>query len=1107
MANMLDSNNQHLLLEKTDNTNNSFIANINKLAAKLNIIIEAVGLFDENVIPILEEIAELDLNSAIEDLEKGSYLGNRKIDINLLYNMTDIDVNTDEATATATETWTDPTKTVMYSGATALFKDGTSIYIPFMFDESPVNISTHADLLLQLNANQEFLEKLNNTLIASFAHPVVGEILRIYDVDGVASNLDRLTLHAVTGSFKEANTAYYWTKSTSALQTLAMRVGDINMIGSNIESFIALANNVIQLVDLQKRIPELVDTYTDGVANGNVTLYNNLTKLIALHTNLSVLRVLHTNINKIIRVEGNINLIQEVSDNIVPNLTAILSSYTHAIEAKNAANTAKEYRDSASTSAATALAKANEIKNVTVGSTTTAVAGSSASVVYDTNSGKFHFVIPQGAKGDKGDAFTINARGTTEQKSLYDNEVAGFSFFDLNTSKLYFKLTNVSGNWSDGIQFGKGDPGEDGAAGVGISSITFTSTTDSSGNPGQPDAVDTYSINYTDGSTTTFTVANGNSFNLSDSTSKVYVSKQGSNLNSGLSIENPKATIASAITAASTLLASTPRAVVEVMDAERYQENITIPQNIMVRGSDATLEGTVVLNNNSYFDMYAHYASVNNSVMVSKVGNSHSYYKVVIQDAKGTLDSLTGCTNLRSNTTGGTLFAQIELQKVAHVGVKEKTAAGVGHIHVRIKDMYLAADNAIGIHGSGAASDIVGTVDHILMSGSLSNTTGIVFSSTSGSLNITSNKIAATIAYKITSGNVKISCPDITGTTSGNASIALTTGNLSDSLNLNSSTTPASSKAVKTVNDKLTTTQTKLQEANDKLTTTQTKLQEAIDNTSPATTTSRGIGRVATSNDLVDGATITNGPAFLAAGVHTSVAAAAGKIPVTDADGSVNNLCGARYATCSTAAATAAKIANIANFRLVKGARVFVTFANTNTAAGPLTLNINRTGAKAIYNELGAVSASNPAAFPAGVPIEFIYNSTNWTYRKYQDEFAKVSGGAPMYTCRAWVNFNGTGSVAINKSGNVSSITDRGTGYYDVNFTVPMPHAFFVVSGTASKHDTTNDGNNNVSANGYSNGSGGLNDANTTSKTTILTVVPSAPSKVDCNVVAVTVTC
>jgi hypothetical protein len=43
--------------------------------------------------------------------------------------------------------------------------------------------------------------------------------------------------------------------------------------------------------------------------------------------------------------------------------------------------------------------------------------------------------------------------------------------------------------------------------------------------------------------------------------------------------------------------------------------------------------------------------------------------------------------------------------------------------------------------------------------------------------------------------------------------------------------------------------------------------------------------------------------------------------------------------------------------------------------------------------------------------------------------------------CKAWVNFNGTGTVAINGSFNVSSITDNGTGDYTVNFTTAMPNA------------------------------------------------------------------
>lgn len=50
---------------------------------------------------------------------------------------------------------------------------------------------------------------------------------------------------------------------------------------------------------------------------------------------------------------------------------------------------------------------------------------------------------------------------------------------------------------------------------------------------------------------------------------------------------------------------------------------------------------------------------------------------------------------------------------------------------------------------------------------------------------------------------------------------------------------------------------------------------------------------------------------------------------------------------------------------------------------------------------------------------------------------------AVAYGCRAWVNFNGTGTVAVRASGNVSSLTDNGTGDYTVNFTTAMPDTNF----------------------------------------------------------------
>lgn len=57
---------------------------------------------------------------------------------------------------------------------------------------------------------------------------------------------------------------------------------------------------------------------------------------------------------------------------------------------------------------------------------------------------------------------------------------------------------------------------------------------------------------------------------------------------------------------------------------------------------------------------------------------------------------------------------------------------------------------------------------------------------------------------------------------------------------------------------------------------------------------------------------------------------------------------------------------------------------------------------------------------------------------------------ATAYACRAWVNFNGTGTVAIRASGNVSSITDNGTGDYTVNFTTAMPDTNYSVNSTGS---------------------------------------------------------
>ena len=67
------------------------------------------------------------------------------------------------------------------------------------------------------------------------------------------------------------------------------------------------------------------------------------------------------------------------------------------------------------------------------------------------------------------------------------------------------------------------------------------------------------------------------------------------------------------------------------------------------------------------------------------------------------------------------------------------------------------------------------------------------------------------------------------------------------------------------------------------------------------------------------------------------------------------------------------------------------------------------------------------------------------------------------YGLRAWVNFVGTGTVSINASGNVSSITDNAVGNYTVNFTTAMPDINYSVNGSTSFA-----GNNNVFIGGAS---------------------------------------
>ena len=94
-------------------------------------------------------------------------------------------------------------------------------------------------------------------------------------------------------------------------------------------------------------------------------------------------------------------------------------------------------------------------------------------------------------------------------------------------------------------------------------------------------------------------------------------------------------------------------------------------------------------------------------------------------------------------------------------------------------------------------------------------------------------------------------------------------------------------------------------------------------------------------------------------------------------DGSANIT---HYGTCSTAAATAAKVVSCANFTLATGARIIVKFTVTNTAKNStVTLNVNNTGAKPIYYR-GSGTAWSNGVLAANRTYEFVYNGSQYEF-------------------------------------------------------------------------------------------------------------------------------
>jgi hypothetical protein len=150
------------------------------------------------------------------------------------------------------------------------------------------------------------------------------------------------------------------------------------------------------------------------------------------------------------------------------------------------------------------------------------------------------------------------------------------------------------------------------------------------------------------------------------------------------------------------------------------------------------------------------------------------------------------------------------------------------------------------------------------------------------------------------------------------------------------------------------------------------------------------------------------------------------------------------YATTDTAAGTTTLVVGSAYTQRFTG-------TTTQTIVMPVVSTLPQTGwgVRIVNESTGLLTVNSSGAnlittIPPGTSA--VITCILITGTTAASWYTSLQGGPLAYQCRAWVNFNGTGTVAIRASGNVSSITDNGTGDYTVNFTTAMPDANYAVA-------------------------------------------------------------
>lgn len=165
--------------------------------------------------------------------------------------------------------------------------------------------------------------------------------------------------------------------------------------------------------------------------------------------------------------------------------------------------------------------------------------------------------------------------------------------------------------------------------------------------------------------------------------------------------------------------------------------------------------------------------------------------------------------------------------------------------------------------------------------------------------------------------------------------------------------------------------------------------------------------------------------------------------------GTVENVTKTFVGTCSTAAATAAKVVTCAEFTaadLVPGTNIYVTFSNTNTTNTAITMNVNNTTAKAvkIISRAGALPANMAAVgyIQKDVQYEFIYDGTYWVMQTFYD----ADSDSNAYSVREYYTYKKPIANCYQYMILLTSAND--TTYRDANYLVPYSGGYLATTYT-----------------------------------------------------------